>query len=116
MVPSALSSLLVCSLLAVPLLAQTTTSTPQPITVLQNALKALVGSTAINDVTLTGTAERIAGSDDETGTVTYRAVTGCNRLDLNLSQGTRNGIRGIGANGNEIARARQNTATMRLAK
>jgi hypothetical protein len=84
---------------AAPLVAQNTTSTPEPITVLQNSLRALVGNTAVNDVTLTGTAERIAGSDDETGTVTYKAVVGCSRLDLNLSQGTRSEVRGIGANG-----------------
>jgi hypothetical protein len=94
-----ISLLLVCACFTATLLAQTTTPTPQPITVLQNALKALVGSTAVNDVTLTGTAERIAGSDDETGTVTYRAVATCNRLDLNLSQGTRSEVRGIGTYG-----------------
>ena len=94
-----ISLLFVCLCLAAPLLAQNATSAPQPITVLQNALKALVGITAVNDVTLTGTAERIAGSNDETGTATYKAIPGASRLDLNLSKGTRSEIRGIGPNG-----------------
>ena len=91
--------LFVCSCLPVPVSAQTTTSAPQPLSVLQQAYAAMAGTTAVNDVTLTGTAQRIAGSDDETGTVTYKAVPGSSRLDLNLSKGTRSEIRGIGANG-----------------
>ena len=38
--------------------------------VLQGALTALTGGTAVADVTLAGTARRIAGSDNETGTAT----------------------------------------------
>jgi hypothetical protein len=59
----------------------------------------MAGTTAVNDVTLTGTAQRIAGSDDETGTVTYRAIAGSSRLDLSLSHGTRSEVRGVGAYG-----------------
>ena len=84
-----------------PVRAQTTTTTsaPQPLPVLQQAYSAMAGTAAVNDVTLTGTAQRIVGSDDETGTVAYKAIPGASRLDLNLSQGTRSEIRGIGTNG-----------------
>jgi hypothetical protein len=60
---------------------------------LQSAVAALVGRSAVNDITLTGTAERIAGSDDESGTATYRALPGANRLDMNFSSGTCSEIR-----------------------
>jgi len=66
---------------------------------LQGAFQALSGKTAINDVTLTGTAERIAGSDDETGTVVFKATSSANRLDLTLSGGTRSEIRSSSASG-----------------
>lgn len=75
-------------------LAQTTSpSTPQALTILQSAFQALTGKTATNDATLTGTAEWIAGSDDETGTVVLKTVSGANRLDLSLSGGIRSEIR-----------------------
>lgn len=89
---------LVCSCFS-PVRAQTTTSAPQPLPVLQQAYAAMAGTATVNDITLTGTAQRIAGSDDETGTVTYKAIAGSSRLDLSLSQGTRSEIRGIVANG-----------------
>src|SRR5207245_753882 len=38
------------------------------------------------------TARRIAGSDDESGTTTYKAIPGANRLDLNFSGGARSEI------------------------
>jgi hypothetical protein len=53
----------------------------------------------VADVTLAGSAEWIAGSDDETGTATYKAVSGANRLDMAFSGGTRTEIRSSGANG-----------------
>ena len=75
-------------------IAQTTSSSSvQAVSTLQNAYKALVGKTTVNNVTLTGTVERIAGGDDETGSVTYRAVVGSNRLDLSFSSGTLSEIR-----------------------
>jgi len=74
-------------------------SSAQALSALQNSVFALTGNSAVNDVTLAGTAERIAGSDDETGTATYRATASANRLDLNLSGGTRSEIRGPGADG-----------------
>lgn len=53
----------------------------------------------MNDVTLAGTVERIAGGDDETGSVTYRAVVGSNRLDLSFSSGTLSEIRSTTTSG-----------------
>jgi hypothetical protein len=44
------------------------TTDPQAVSLVSASLAALSGSTAITDVTLTGTAARIAGSDTETGT------------------------------------------------
>jgi hypothetical protein len=87
--------LLVCLFVVFNASAQTTSTasaSPQAATAIQNAIVSLSGPAAINsinDVTLTGTAEWIAGSDDETGTVTYRALVGTNRLALNLSNGPR---------------------------
>jgi len=48
----------------------------------------------VSDVTLTGSARRIAGSDDESGTATLRALSsGAARLDLSLLSGTRSEFR-----------------------
>jgi hypothetical protein len=56
---------------------------------LQGALAALSPNIAISDVTLTGSVRRIAGSDDESGTATLKALsTGSARFDLSLSSGT----------------------------
>src|SRR5258708_35042937 len=71
---------------------QTTIQTPQASVLLQSAFAALVGANPITDVTLTGTARRIAGSDDESGTATLKAVSGASRVDLNLSSGTRSEV------------------------
>jgi len=75
----------------------TVTSSPQAVTLLGQSLKAMTGSTNVADVTLTGTVEWIAGSDDETGTATYRALGNMSRLDLSLSGGTRSEILNCGA-------------------
>lgn len=56
-------------------------------------MQALNGKIVLNDVTLTGSAEWIAGSDDETGSCTYKATGVANRLDLAFSSGTRSEIR-----------------------
>lgn len=88
--------LLVSSLFLLNSSAQTVsapTAGPQAATAIQNAIAALAGTSAMNDITLTGTAEWIAGSDDETGTVTYQALLGANRLALSLSGGTRSETR-----------------------
>jgi hypothetical protein len=67
-------------------------SSPQVIQLLQRALKALTNGTSLQDITLTGTARRIAGSDDETGQATLSATAGGSRIDLNLSSGPRTEI------------------------
>lgn len=60
------------------------------------ALSALNGTTAVSDVTLTGTIRRTAGPDDESGTITLRALgTGLSRIDMNLSGGTWSELRGL---------------------
>jgi hypothetical protein len=56
---------------------------------LQSALAALAGANHVTDVTLSGTAHYIAGSDDETGTATLKAIAGASRIDLSLSSGPR---------------------------
>jgi hypothetical protein len=89
-------------LLAVPGRSQQTSTTapqssPQAVTLLQQSLAAFTGGHPLTDVTLTGTARRIAGSDDETGTATYQAVPGTNRLDLSLSGGARSEIANLTA-------------------
>src|SRR5882762_9169612 len=71
-----------------------TASSPQALQLLQSAIAAL-SSAPLNDVTLTGTARRIAGSDDETGTATLKAVPGAGRIDLNLSSGPRSEIQNV---------------------
>ena len=69
-----------------------TTSSPQAASLLTQSVKALTGSGTVSDTTLTGTAEWIAGSDDETGTAVYKAVSGAHRLDLTFRTGTRSEI------------------------
>jgi len=69
--------------------APISTTSTQAVTLLAQSVAALTGKATLSDVTLTGTARHIAGSDDETGTVTYKAISGANRLDLSLSGGAR---------------------------
>jgi hypothetical protein len=74
----------------------TPTSDPQAISLANQALSALVGTTQVGDVTLTGTATRTAGSDVGTGAVTLKALgVAMSRLDMNLSNGTRSEIRNL---------------------
>jgi hypothetical protein len=81
-------------LISATLIAQSPSpAVPQALTTLQNSLLALTGKTIINDVTLLGTAEWIAGSDDETGTVVFKSANGANRLDAALSNGIRSEVR-----------------------
>jgi hypothetical protein len=69
---------------------QLSPSAPNPSVLLQRSLAALVGSQTITDITLSGTARRIAGSDDDTGTATFTALAaGAGRTDLSLSSGQR---------------------------
>jgi hypothetical protein len=85
-----LSFVLAASLL-IPTATPQTTS-PQAVQYLQRALAALNGSTSLNDATLSGTAHRIAGSDNETGVATLKAIVGASRIDLNLSLGPRSEV------------------------
>lgn len=75
--------------LAMAVFAQTSTTqtSPQALTLLRNSLVVLTGGQSMTDVTLTGTARRVVGPSDESGTATYKAISGANRLDLNLSDG-----------------------------
>src|SRR5712691_11329693 len=62
--------------------------------VLQQSLGVLAGTTSLADVTLTGTARRIAGSDDETGTAVLKALaTGEARMDFSFPSGQRSEAR-----------------------
>ena len=67
-----------------------TPNATSPSQLVQQALAALTGGHSITDVTLTASAHRIAGSDDEAGTATLKAVAaGASSLSLSLSTGPR---------------------------
>ena len=77
---------------------QTATSSPQALLLLQRSAAALSGGQTLTDVTLSGTAHRIAGSDDDTGTAVLKALaSGASRMDLTLSSGQRSEIRTLSA-------------------
>jgi hypothetical protein len=74
--------------------APPTTSDPQAVALIQRSLAAFTGGMPVTDVTLSGTARRIAGSEDETGTVTLKATSlGDSRVDLSFPSGNRSEIR-----------------------
>lgn len=57
-------------------------------TLLQQAHAAVSGSSTLNDISISATAHRIAGSDDETGTALLRALaTGEARVDSDFPSG-----------------------------
>lgn len=90
--------LLLASAVATPLFlfaAGPQSASPQAVQLLRQALSALGSTSPITDVTLSGTAHYIAGSDDETGTATLKAIAGASRIDLNLSSGPRSEIENI---------------------
>ncbi len=75
---------------------QSPASNPQAIALLQKAWSALSGGQALKDVTLSGTARRIAGADDETGTVVFKATANdSGELALSFPSGARNEVRTI---------------------
>lgn len=76
----------------IPQSTSTTASSQQAATLLAQSAKLLTGSGAVTDVTLMGTVEWIAGSDDETGTAVYKALSGAHRMDLSFRNGTRSEI------------------------
>lgn len=98
-VPRLLLVLFALISLGIPLAAQTTStppaaSDPQAVALLQKSLAAMTGGATIADVTLTGSARRIAGSDDETGTATLEATSaGDSRVELSFASGNRVEIR-----------------------
>jgi hypothetical protein len=81
--------------LSVPVRAQQSTATDsQAQTTLQKSFGSLVGPATIKDVSLAGTVRRIAGSDDETGSVILRALaSGEARMDSSFPSGQRSEIR-----------------------
>jgi len=69
---------------------------PHAVALAAKALAALSGPTLVNDITLTGTVTRTAGSDVESGTVTLQALAGSgSRMDLNLSNSTLHEVRNL---------------------
>jgi hypothetical protein len=77
------------------------TSSTDVTSILRSSLAAQSGSVAIQSVVLTGTAERIAGSDDETVPARFEAnSSGSARSDVNLSAGTLTEIRQVASSGN----------------
>lgn len=96
--PGGISSLLLLALLAFPTLAQTNTqavaSDPQAVALATKAFAALTGGAQIQDVSLSGSANRVAGADEETGTVILKALGATySELNLNLSGGVRSEVR-----------------------
>lgn len=86
------ASLLLCSFLIPGSVAaqQTPPRDPQAIVLASRALMVLTGGAAVNDVILTGTATRIAGSDRGTGTAVLKARgTEQSRIDLAITGGQR---------------------------
>jgi hypothetical protein len=81
---------------------RTVAAEPQGVTALMQAFGAMVGTASLNDLTLTGTARHIAGSDDETGTVVLKALaTGQSRMDNTFPSGQSSEIRSYDSNGNQ---------------
>jgi hypothetical protein len=78
-------------LLSISLAAQqAATSSTQALLFLQRSAAALDGGQTLTDVTLSGAARRIAGSDDESGTAVLKALLiGPARVDLSFASGPR---------------------------
>ena len=87
--------LLLCPCFSLPLVSQNTpASNAEGLSLLQRAAAQLVGGVPLNDIALSGTARRIAGSDDETGTVVLQATAaGAIHLDFSYPSGTRNEVK-----------------------
>lgn len=68
-------------------------SSTQATTLLAQSSAALTGTARISDVTLSGTVERIAGSDDESGTAVLKTIAaGASSVSLSLPSGTHHEI------------------------
>src|ERR1700738_3001018 len=60
----------------------------------QKAYAQMAGPISLNDVVITGGARRIAGSDDESGTASLKALaTGETRIEFNFPSGQRSETR-----------------------
>ena len=90
-------SFVLSALLLIPSAAQqTATSSPQALQLLQRSHGALAGGQALTDVTLSGTARRIAGSDDESGSAILKGLaSGAASTDLSLSSGQRSEVQNL---------------------
>jgi hypothetical protein len=84
--------LIILSMIQLAVAQQTASSSTQASQLLQQSLAALQGNMSLTDVTLSGTAHYIAGSDNETGTAVLKAVSGASRVDLSLSSGPRSEV------------------------
>jgi hypothetical protein len=70
------------------------------VTILRASLAAQTGQKVIQDVTLTGNAESIAGSDDERVPFAFKGtLSGSTRTDINLSSGTLSELRTVDSAG-----------------
>jgi hypothetical protein len=98
-----LSVVLSLLLLAVSSAFAQTATDPQALTFLTRSLAAMrngASAQAITDITLTGTARRIAGSDDETGTATLKVTAdGQSSVELSFASGVRKEVRSKFDNG-----------------
>jgi hypothetical protein len=91
-----------CLLVPVIVAAQSTSAgrDPEAAAMLASSLRALTKGEPLRDVTLMGTARRIAGSDDETGQVTAKAMaTGETRVDYQYPSGRHSDSRITSATG-----------------
>jgi hypothetical protein len=71
-------------------------ASPQALLILQKALFALSPNITTRDITLSGSVRSIAGSDDETGTATLKAIaTGATQIELSLPSGSRSDVRNL---------------------
>ncbi len=91
---SAFFVLVILSITQLTAAQQAATSDTQGLLILRKAMAAMVSPAArLADVTLSGAARRIAGSDDETGTAVFEAMaSGAGRVDLSLSSGQRSEV------------------------
>ena len=89
-----ISLLLTLGLLAGSTISLAQNSDPQALALAAQSIAAMTGGTSVNDVTLTGTAIWIAGSDRETGpaTLTAKGIAE-SRVDLSLTNGLHSDIR-----------------------
>jgi len=92
-----------CCLIPAFAATQTTTTAnrdPQAVVLLQRSLSALSGGVVIQDVRLTGSVRRVAGSVDESGTLTLEgAASGQTRVDMVLPSGERREVRDQSSDG-----------------